>query len=197
YLRPDGGLVIIRAALFDALSGKSAPVETTTLSTERWRRLGSFGEIELYQNLKNLPRAWFVERTMALPSRELLQTIKQGKLSDGAPFDPSKVVLLEQEDYGGRSVSSPSTGLGDGAEARVTRYEPQRIELLTRNKQAGFLVLSEVYYRGWEAWVDGVESPVERVNYTLRGLALPAGEHRVEFVFRSPSFRAGAIYSGL
>ena len=78
---------------------------------------------------------------------------------------------------------------------RVTSYEPQRIELQTRNEQAGFLVLSEVYYRGWDAWVDGVKAPVERVNYTLRGVALPPGEHRVEFVFRAPSFRSGAVYS--
>lgn len=197
YLMPDGGLVIIRAALFDSISGKSAPVETSTLSTERWRRLASFGEIDLYQNLKALPRAWFVERALALPSHGVLQAIKQGKLPDGAPFDPAKVALLEEEDFGGRAVSLPATGISPGAEARVTRYEPRRIELLARNDQAGFLILSEVYYRGWDALVDGVKTPVERVNYALRGIALPPGEHRVEFVFRAPSFRAGAIYSGL
>ncbi|HKQ73497.1 MAG TPA: YfhO family protein, partial [Blastocatellia bacterium] len=197
YLRPDGGLIIIRAALFDSISGKSAPVETASLSTERWRRLASFGEIDLYQNLKALPRAWFVEQALALPSREVLRTIKQGKLPDGAPFDPAKTALLEEEDFGVKPIALPASGVSAGAEARVTRYEAQRIELLTRNEQAGFLILSEVYYRGWDAWVDGAPTPVERVNYTLRGVALPAGEHRVEFVFRAPSFRAGAIYSGL
>ncbi len=197
YMRPDGGLVIIRATLYDSISGKSAPVETTTLSTERWRRLASFGEIDLYQNLKALPRAWFVERSLALSSSEVLQAIKQGKLPDGAPFDPAKVALLEKEDFGGRPISLPATGASAGAEARVTHYEPERIELATRNEQAGFLVLSEVYYRGWDALVDNVKRPVERVNYTLRGIAVPAGEHRVEFVFRAPSFRTGAVYSGV
>ena len=57
------------------------------------------------------------------------------------------------------------------------------------------LILSEIYYRGWEAWIDGKREPVERVNYTLRGVMLPAGEHRVEFVFLAPSFRTGAVYS--
>jgi hypothetical protein len=167
------------------------------LSTERWRRLASFGEIDLYENLKALPQAWFAEQAMALPGREVLRAIKQGKLPDGSPFDPAKVALLEEEDFGGRAISLPATGVGAGAEARVTSYEPRRIELLTRNERAGFLVLSEVYYRGWDAWVDGAKKPVERVDYTLRGIAVPAGEHRVEFVFRSPSFRSGAIYSGL
>ena len=78
---------------------------------------------------------------------------------------------------------------------KVTRYEPQRIELQTRNAQPGFLVLSEIYYRGWEAWIDGRRAPVERVNYALRGLAVPAGDHRIEFVFRAHSFRNGAAWS--
>ena len=195
FLKPDGELALTRASLHDEVSGNSTPVETTVLTKERWRKLASFGEIDLYQNLKASPRAWFVERAAALPSREVLRAIKQGRLPDGAPFDPAKLALFEEEDFGGRPISLPSTGIGSGAEAIVTRYEPQRIEARTRNDQAGFLVLSEVYYRGWDAWVDGVKRPVERVNYTLRGIALPAGEHRVEFVFRSPSFRSGAVFS--
>jgi Bacterial membrane protein YfhO len=197
FLRPNGELVLIRASLHDEVSGNSAPLDITVVPKERWRKLASFGDIDLYQNVKALPRAWFVERAAALPSREVLQAIKQGKLPDGSPFDPSKMALIDVEDFGGRPISLPATGVSPGAEARVARYEPQRIELLTRNEQAGFLVLSEVYYRGWDAWVDGLRRPVERVNYTLRAIALPAGEHRVEFVFRSPSFRTGAAYSAL
>src|SRR5207237_1806588 len=78
---------------------------------------------------------------------------------------------------------------------KVTRYAPQRIELETHNPQPGFLVLSENYYRGWDAWIDGQKSPVYRADYTLRGLAVPPGDHHVEFVFRAPSFRTGVIYS--
>jgi uncharacterized membrane protein YfhO len=57
--------------------------------------------------------------------------------------------------------------------------------------------LSEVYYRGWEARVDGQPAPVYRTNYALRGIAIPPGEHRVELIFRAPSFRVGAAYSAL
>src|SRR5262245_41691160 len=197
YLRPNGELVLTRASLHDEVSGISAPLETTVLPNERWRKLESFGEIDLYQNIKALPRAWFVERAVALPSSEVLQSIKQGKLPDGAQVDHFKTALIEDGVFGGRTVWTPDAGVSAGAEAQVTRYEPQRIELMTRNEQTGFLVLSEVYYRGWDAWVDGVKKPVERVNYTLRGVALPAGAHKVEFVFRAPSFRTGAAYSAL
>jgi uncharacterized membrane protein YfhO len=88
-------------------------------------------------------------------------------------------------------------GEAAGAEVKITSYEPHRIELETRHPQPGFLVLSEVYYRGWDAWVDGKKTPVERVNYALRGLAVPPGEHRIEFIFRAPTFRNGALYSAL
>ena len=82
-----------------------------------------------------------------------------------------------------------------GAAVEITRYEPHRLELRTRNAQPGFLVLSEIYYRGWEAWLDGQRVPVERVNYALRGVQVPAGEHRLEMIFRAHSFRNGAAWS--
>lgn len=194
YLEQDGGLVIARASLYDVVSGLSSPVESALLPNERWRRLASFGEIDLYENMKVLPRAWFVNRLIPLPDQEALRVIKQGTLADGTVFDPTEVALLTQED--GASARVPSIiGRSPGTEVKVVSYEPQRVVWATSNQQAGFLVLSEVYYRGWEARVDGVPIPVERVNYTLRGIDVPAGEHQVEFTFRSPSFRTGALIS--
>jgi uncharacterized membrane protein YfhO len=125
-----------------------------------------------------------------------LRAIKQGTLADGTVFDPKEVALLAQED--GPGAPAPAAiGRSPESEVKVLGYTPQRVTLETDNGQAGFLVLSEIYYRGWEARVDGVPAPVERVNYTLRGVGVPAGRRRVEFTFRSPSFRAGALLSAL
>jgi Bacterial membrane protein YfhO len=197
YLQSDGVLVIVRAALFDAVTASSLPLENPELPRERWRLIGTFGEIGLYENLKALPRAWFVRRVEALPSGEVLRVIKQGKFADGTIYDPSEVALFENEAFGGREMKLPAAGFGSGAGVKVIRYEPQRIELETRNSEEGFLVLSEIYYRGWDAKVDGVKVPVERVNYALRGIPVPAGDHRVQFFFRAPSFWNGAVYSTL
>ncbi len=197
YCRDDADIRITRASLYDAETGASTPLERIDLPPERWRKLASFGQIDLYENLKRMPRAWFTSHLAVMPSAEVLRAIKTGRMRDGSPFDPAQTALLELEDFGSRAITLPPVGEAAGAEVKITRYEPHRIELETRHSQAGFLLLSEIYYRGWDAWVDGKKTPVERVNYALRGIAVPPGEHHIEFVFRAPTFRDGALYSAL
>jgi uncharacterized membrane protein YfhO len=55
----------------------------------------------------------------------------------------------------------------------------------------GFLVLSEVYYPGWHAQIDGRETALYQTDGALQGIVVPAGTHRVRFVFVSNTFRAG------
>jgi hypothetical protein len=195
YVLPYATLIISRVSLHDAATGASTPISSLDFSTQQWRSVAQFGNVGVYQNQKWLPRAWFVKCATVATSSEVLQIIKSGIMPDGSPFNPSETALLEREDFGLREVILPA--IGDPADSTVSfsRSEPNRIELHTRNSQPGFLVLSEAYYRGWDAWVDGQRTPVERVNYTLRGIAVPPGEHRIEFVFRAPTFRDGAIYS--
>jgi hypothetical protein len=195
YARADASLLLMRASLYDAETQASTQLDGLNLPTERWRKRERFGDVELYENLKSLPRAWFVSRVEIQPRAEVLQAIKRGTLPDGRLFDPAQMALLEQEDFGGREAALPPINEATGARVMVTRYSAQRIELETHHPQPGFLVLSEIYYRGWDARIDGEETPVYRTDYTLRGIAVPPGDHRLEFVFRAPTFRAGAVCS--
>ena len=56
-------------------------------------------------------------------------------------------------------------------------------------------MLTDNWYPGWKATVDGERAPVERVDYLIRGVAVPAGAHRVEFRYEPASWRAGWIVS--
>jgi hypothetical protein len=196
--------MVTRASLFDSAGKLSFPLAAVNLPTERWRKLAEFGEVELYENLKALPRVWFANRAFIAPSVEVLRIIKTGRLTDGQPIDLSDTVLLESELFSNRQLKTSlwnpvasDSGEAPKNEVRVTSYKPHRIELQANNSTAGFLVLSEIYYRGWEAWVDGVRVPVERVNFTLRGVELSPGNHKIELVFRAPSLRTGAVYSAI
>jgi hypothetical protein len=64
--------------------------------------------------------------------------------------------------------------------ANVTIYTPNRLVVDVQLEAPGLLVLSEVWYPGWRALVDGMEAPVQRVEETLRGIILDPGSHIVE-----------------
>jgi hypothetical protein len=195
YIGPRGLMVVHRASLYDAAAGTSTPLIRATLPARRWRQAGVFGEVELWENLHTLPRAWYVDRVIRSSGAETLRAIEQDKLADGSDFTPLDQALLDAEDVQPDDSTLQQIGKSAEAQVKVVHYEPQRIELLTRNEKPGFMIMSEVFYRGWEARIDGVQVPVRRVDYALRGVRTPPGEHRIEFRFSSPSFRSGALIS--
>jgi uncharacterized membrane protein YfhO len=71
------------------------------------------------------------------------------------------------------------------------RYAPERVTVEATARRRGLLVLSDLYYPGWKAEVDGREVEIERVNYLMRGVPLAAGNHRVEFRYEPTSWRMG------
>lgn len=69
-----------------------------------------------------------------------------------------------------------------------TSYAPNRLTYHTDSKTGGIAVFSEVYFPwGWTATIDGKEAPIGRVDYILRALRIPAGEHTVIFTFNPKS----------
>ena len=204
YAREDASLYLVRASLRDSQTGVSTPLAAYGFPAERWRKLAQFDQpapVDVYENLRALPRAWFVDRVLALSPGEVLKTIRTGRISgyagidaerrasEGQTFDPTREALIEAECNG---CGAPLISAADGARAKITRYEPNRIELTTGNPNDGFLVLSEIYYQGWEARVDGNPTKIYRTDHTLRGIFVPAGERRVEFIYRPRSLRNGA-----
>lgn len=72
-------------------------------------------------------------------------------------------------------------------------YEPNHLTYTSKNENAGVAVFSEMYYgNGWNAYVDGKLQDHFRVNYLLRAMKLPAGEHKVEFKFEPKVVETGS-----
>jgi uncharacterized membrane protein YfhO len=81
--------------------------------------------------------------------------------------------------------------------ARITALERKRVVIEADAATAGVLVLSDAWYPGWRVTVDGAPAPLLRADYALRGVALPAGRHVVEFTFRSRPAQLGLWLSAV
>lgn len=78
----------------------------------------------------------------------------------------------------------------------LTKYAPEYIEYQSSSKEDGTVVFSEIYYPyGWKAYIDGEYVEHFRVNYVLRALNVPAGEHYIRFEFRPDSISKGTVLS--
>ncbi|WP_282089692.1 YfhO family protein [Aquimarina algiphila] len=74
----------------------------------------------------------------------------------------------------------------------LTAHQPNHLVYESKVKEESFAVFSETYYPGWQAYIDG--NPVEhvQVNYMLRGLPIPEGQHKIEFKFEPQVIKTGS-----
>jgi len=82
-------------------------------------------------------------------------------------------------------------------ECAILSYAPERVVIRTRSDDPGYLVLTDAFYPGWQATVNGAPVPILRADPYFRAVALEAGQHRVEFVYQPLSIRLGIALSAL
>jgi len=75
----------------------------------------------------------------------------------------------------------------------LKEYQPNYIKYQSKNSNPGFAVFSEIYYgKGWQAYINGKPEAHYRVDYVLRGMEIPAGEHTIEFKFEPQVIQTGS-----
>jgi len=143
-------------------------------------------EIDVYLNTAALPRALLVYRSQVVPDHTAAwQAIHAPE------FDPTQTVILEQ---GEPLAADPAHGERHIA---FVRYGLNEVELAVRTPVSAYLVLSDVYYPGWRAEVDGVPTEVLRADYVFRAVLLPPGEHTVRMEFAPWIWRVGLAVSAV
>ncbi len=132
-----------------------------------------------------LPRAFLVGRYEVLPGEEALDKMRRRE------FDPAREAILERAPSG---IELPEDGRARGTATVVSRKAGE-VVIETESEADSILVLTDSYYPGWTAEVDGERVDILRANYVFRAIPLTAGKRRVTFRFKPMSFTIGAIVS--
>jgi hypothetical protein len=140
----------------------------------------------IYRSETALPRAFVVSRSRCLGDEQTLHLIRERAV------DFRREVLLAGCATAPLASSGPSTST-----AVIDHYGPHRVVITAASDHPGYLVLTDTWFPGWTAHVDGRESPVERADYAFRGVRLEPGRHEVVFRYNPASVRLGLAVSVL
>ena len=165
-------LLNVRYIVSDGKDRTEPPVYTSG----RWR---------VYENPSYCPRAWVVHRFSVNSSVEEIQ-----RRIEEAGFDPLGMAFVDEA-----SPLQQSGEVTEDSNATVESYQNDAMQLRVTTQSPGLLVLSEMYYPGWEATVNGKSARIYKADGILRGIAVPGGESRVEMRYRPLSVRLGAALS--
>jgi Bacterial membrane protein YfhO len=137
----------------------------------------------LYRIEGTVPRVYVVNKTFF--ERDPKRTLQRLSLAE---FDPLREVVLDD------AIPIRSSGSFEGR-AGIEHYENSLVTVQTAANEDGILVLTDSFYPGWKAYVDGREAKIFRANHFFRSVPIPKGEHRIEFRYQPQSFKIGSIIS--
>lgn len=159
------------------------------------------GYLSVYERDGRLGRAYVAGEAGVAPTRRDALRI----MSDPS-FDPQRGIVLDApppKTARGRvqQVTPNSSWPADVARrpvegsAQIEHYTSERVRIRARAQRDAYLVLTDTYFPGWTALVDGQPAPIMQANVLFRAVPLPEGEHTVEFVYRPQSVAWGALIS--
>lgn len=149
-------------------------------------------KLNIYKNSQVMPRVFYAPEAKVIPrENELFKELTSPS------FYPVKTVLLEKNP---KKVTYSFNGavddFGKKNKIKIESYENNEVEIKTDFNDPGFLVLSDSFYPGWHATVDGKEKEILSANYLFRAIEMEKGKHEVRFYYDPLSFKIGALISG-
>ena len=176
------------------------PVALRLLSLMNVKYILDYGEIpdlnlifadgvRIYCNDDVLPRAYVVFQARVISDdEELLAELPS------QTFDPRRTVLLRSA-WSQEPFSYPPIPYPLSLTPLSPEYSPNAVKIELALDRDGYLVLSDTFYPGWRAYVDGEEKEILRANYAFRAVPLESGQHTVLFKYDPLSFKMGLAIS--
>lgn len=176
-----------RQRLFEIISVNFIVMKKTQLP-ETVNKSDIVWENNIFDLVKNkaLPHAYVIDDFIVEKDN---QAILNNLFDDD--FNPNKSVILEQQ---------PRLKANDNklnSSVNITKYNENSLEIDVNTNKNSFLMLTDNYYPGWKAYLDGKETKIYRANYTFRAVELPRGKHKIMFNYQPDSLKRGAIVSAM
>ena len=145
------------------------------------------GSMKVYRNKAFLPRSFFLTDYRVISEKEEALAFMKSE-----EFCPEDIVVLNEEPVG---LEKKSDNIHGKAIVDIKEYQPGKVILNVAVPSNGILVLSDLFYPGWEAFVDGEEVKILRADYILRAIYMPEGKHLVKFEYNPKPFNSGVKLS--
>lgn len=145
-------------------------------------------DLAIHDYRDSMPRAWVVNHAVVIESKEdrLLVMAAGG-------WDPRRTVILEKMPEEAPPVRTESSA----GQAKVVSKAPGGYVIEAQNGADAYLVLSEAYYPGWRAEIDGRPAEVLPADHVIQAVRLPPGRHVVSFEYRSRFLAVGFAVAAL
>lgn len=148
---------------------------------------GKLGEEVAQLNSGALGSVWFAKNiNWAINADAEMEALNSFNPADDVVIDERYKSYLNATDYSANG------------KIELTSYHPEKMVYSSNSSEEQFAVFSEIWYKGnqdWKAYLNGNEIEFIRVNYLLRGLKIPAGNHQIVFEFKSNAFTQGNLIS--
>ena len=142
----------------------------------------------IYLNPNALPRVFAVSNIVLADSYQIAQ-----KVSAETNINLQKTALVEN--------ALPLNWKNDSAvlqeTAHIVNYQSNKVMIQVASNRSAFLVLTDIFYPGWSATIDGKETKIYRVDGLFRGVVIPSGQHIVEYHYFPYVFQLGLWVAGI
>jgi hypothetical protein len=173
------------------VNSKNGAFQSFVIAPEGEFELVHSGDVKIYKNGTVLPRAFEVSAVQfAANDAAALQLMQVEE------FDPARtVVVMSDAGNEGQRDGESNPSSSQSLHPSIVSYSPEQVVIDVNALQAGYLVLTDAYYLGWTATVDGQPAVIERADIMFRAVKIPAGQHRVEFRYQPQSLSIGLAIS--
>ncbi len=166
----------------DLRNNKVNPEVLNMLNTKYIININEKGQRALQKNDNANGNAWFVSQLNVVNDANEEITVLD-------IIDTKKTAIIRKDFAKNLATTYP---IDSTATIKLIDYKANALTFESNTNLKQFAVFSDMYYKdGWTATIDGNTTPIYSVNYVLRGIEIPSGKHKIEFIFEPTVIKKG------